>query len=73
MISMEGNPILNSGEVVDSEAGGSDPPLSSNLCYTNGYYLPFGVVLSLNMPSRSKCVIITMRAWPKHWVPNEII
>jgi hypothetical protein len=46
MISMEGNPFLNSGEVVDSEASGSNPPLSSNLCYTNGYYLPFGVVIN---------------------------
>jgi hypothetical protein len=46
MVSMDGNPFLNSGEVVDNEASGSNPPLSSNLCYTNGYYLPFGVVIN---------------------------
>jgi hypothetical protein len=31
MISMDGNPLLNSGEVVDSEASGSNPPSPSNL------------------------------------------
>jgi hypothetical protein len=46
MVSMDGNPFLNSGEVVDSEESGSHRPLSSNLCYTNGYYLPFGVVIN---------------------------
>jgi hypothetical protein len=46
MVLMDGNPCLISGKVVDSEASGSNPPLSSNLCYTNGYYLPFGVVIN---------------------------
>jgi hypothetical protein len=46
MVSMDGNPFLNSGEVVDNEESGSNPPLSSNLCYMNGYYLPFGVVIN---------------------------
>jgi hypothetical protein len=43
---MDGIPFLNSEEVVDREASGSDPPSPSNLCYTNGYYLPFGVVIN---------------------------
>jgi hypothetical protein len=46
MVSMDENPCLNSGEVVDSEASSSNPTLSSSLCYTNGYYLPFGVVIN---------------------------
>jgi hypothetical protein len=41
MVSMDGNPLLNSGELVDSEASGSNPPSPLNLCYTSGYYLPF--------------------------------
>jgi hypothetical protein len=46
MVLMDGNPFLNSGEVVDSEASGSNLPSPSNLCYTNGYYLQFGVVIN---------------------------
>jgi hypothetical protein len=42
MVLMDGNPFLNSGEVVANEASGSNSPLSSNLCYTNGY----GVVIN---------------------------
>jgi hypothetical protein len=34
MVSMDGDPLLSSGEVVDTEASGSNPPLPSNLCYT---------------------------------------
>jgi hypothetical protein len=45
VVSMDGNHFLNSGEVVDSEASGSNLPSPSNLCYTTGYYLPFGVVI----------------------------
>jgi hypothetical protein len=46
MVSIDGNPFLNFGEVVDNEASGSNPPLSSNLCHTCGYYLPFGMVIN---------------------------
>jgi hypothetical protein len=46
MVLMDGNPLLSSGEVVDTKARGSNPQSPSNLCYTCGYYLPFGVVIN---------------------------
>jgi hypothetical protein len=46
MVSIDKNPLLKSGEVVDREASGSDPPSPLLLCYTGCYYLPFGVVIN---------------------------
>jgi hypothetical protein len=48
------------------------------LCYTNGYYLQFGVVINawgwpnLKLLSHGKCVISTMTTWPRTGVLNEI-
>jgi hypothetical protein len=46
MVLMDRNPLLSSGEVVVRKASGSNPPSPSNLCYTDGYDLPFGVVIN---------------------------